>query len=112
MLFWHLLLKSISMMIWKLNLILYLITLSLYQNLKNNFMNLFSCVDPIYSTQNPSVISCNEWIVVASDQLQNEITQPNPENLMLAFGTGLVVMLPLYVALWGVRRARDALKQS
>ena len=69
----------------------------------------FSCDSPTYSN---GAVLCSSWVAVTPEELHTQITQPDPENLLLAFGTGLAVMLPLYAVLWGVRRARDALKQS
>jgi hypothetical protein len=37
---------------------------------------------------------------------------PTPESLILAFGAGVAVMVPLYAALWGIRAARESINKS
>ena len=37
---------------------------------------------------------------------------PTPESLILAFGAGVAVMVPLYAAIWGIRAARESILKS
>ena len=72
-------------------------------------------------------IACSSGTSVAAEASQSGISQeqfnamlgvalneslPAPEQLVLAFGAGLAVMVPLYVVLWGIRAARESINKS
>ena len=80
-------------------------------------IQMISCPGAIDYVSNGGVIArCSvDWLVVTSadiitDGLSSSL--PNPDSMLLAFGAGLVTMLPLYAALWGIRAARAAIKKS
>lgn len=75
------------------------------------------CDGVIESIQSNGFIpTCStEWIISTPSQILQmgyQASIPSPENLFLAFGAGVSIMLPLYAVLWGVRAARSGIKQS
>jgi len=56
---------------------------------------------------------CSQWafydVVVMGAA---EPSQPQVSDLTLAFGTGFVLLLPLYALLWKIRAARNSINQS
>ena len=72
---------------------------------------LLVCEDmPSISAGSPQ---CNQWafydVVVMGATVPS---QPQVSDLTLAFGTGFVLLLPLYALLWKVRAARKSINQS
>lgn len=57
---------------------------------------------------------CSEWVSVKSDVIitPSESLPIDIDVLMAAFGGGFVVMLPLVIAVWMIRRAKETIKIS
>tara|TARA_Y100000296_G_C5037244_1_gene187929 strand:- start:312 stop:563 length:252 start_codon:yes stop_codon:yes gene_type:complete len=56
-----------------------------------------------------------DWAVVTSADVITaglNSSLPTPESLVLAFGAGVAVMVPLYGVLWGIRAARESINKS
>lgn len=64
-----------------------------------------------YSSGTPQ---CTEWIEVQADIIitPQENYSPDPQQLILAAGAGVVVGLPLAMALFGVKMAKKILMKS
>ncbi|MEY8242192.1 MAG: hypothetical protein RPS99_01470 [Gammaproteobacteria bacterium] len=61
-----------------------------------------------------SVANCAEWVSVEADIIitPSESLPIDVSVLMSAFGAGFVVMLPLVLALWMIKRAKESIKIS
>jgi len=62
------------------------------------------------------VATCStDWTVHTASEIINlgvNSSLPTPESLILAFGAGVAVMVPLYGVLWGIRAARESINKS
>ncbi len=58
--------------------------------------------------------TCSEWVSIAADVIitPSESLPIDVSVLMSAFGGGFVVMLPLVLALWMIKRAKETIKIS
>lgn len=75
-------------------------------------MNLILCKGVLdISTQTPT---CSEWVAIESNIIVTPANQEpiDPANLVLAAGTGIAVVLPLVMALYGAKMAKQFLTKS
>lgn len=55
-------------------------------------------------------LSQEQFNVMLNVALQSSL--PAADQLALAFGAGVAVMVPLYAVMWGIRAARDSIKKA
>ena len=80
-------------------------------------VSLITCPGQItqYSYRGNVARCTEEWVLVDAQDVINEAVNssyPDSSSMLIAFGAGLAVMVPLYAVLWGIRAARDSIKQS
>ena len=61
-----------------------------------------------------NIASCAEWVAIEADVIitPSESLPIDMNVLMAAFGGGFVVMLPLVLAIWMIKRAKETIKIS